>query len=63
MWKIYKFKCDEFGNPFGDVVVSDCYTQELADSYKNTKFVVKIEERVNGKYQTIWTNNKSPRKR
>ena len=43
-WKIYKYRCNEDGRSFGDVITSICYTEELMESYKNPKFVVKIEE-------------------
>lgn len=54
-WKIYKYRCDENGTPYGEIVVSDCLTQELMESYKNPKFVEKIEELKNSESKVIWT--------
>lgn len=54
LWKIYKFKCDANGLPYGDVVTSMCYSKELMESYKNRKFVVKIEEVSGSEAKTVW---------
>lgn len=54
-WKIYKYRCDENGTPYGEIVVSNCLTQELMESYKNPKFVEKIEEVKNCESKVIWT--------
>ena len=42
MWKITKYHCDESGKPYGAPFTTDCYSQELMESYKNPKFVEKI---------------------
>ncbi len=55
LWKIYKFKCDSNGLPYGDVVTSMCYSKELMESYKNRKFVVKIEEVSGSEAKTVWS--------
>ena len=44
IWRITKYRCDQNGIPYGDPIQSMCYTQELMESYKNPKFVLKIEE-------------------
>ena len=54
-WKIYKYRCDENGIPYGDIVTSNCFTQELMESYKNPKFVEKIEEIKNCESKVVWT--------
>jgi hypothetical protein len=56
IWRITKFRCDQNGVPYGDPIQSLCYTQELMESYKNPKFVIKIEEEVaKNQYKVIWT--------
>lgn len=58
MWKITKFEVKD-GIPYGDPITSICYTQELMESYKNPKFVVKIEEIVGkNKLELVWSNRK-----
>lgn len=54
IWKIYKYKCDEMGRPYGDIVTSMCYTQELMNSYKGRHFVTKIEEVTNNGTKLVW---------
>ena len=56
-WKIYKYRCSEDGQPYGDLIVSDCLTQELMESYKNPKFVEKIEEIKHCTTKVIWTRD------
>ena len=56
IWRITKYRCDQNGVPYGDPIQSLCYTQELMESYKNPKFVLKIEEEVaKNQYKVIWT--------
>jgi hypothetical protein len=56
IWRITKYRCDEAGMPYGDPIQSLCYTQELMESYKNPKFVIKIEEEVSpSEWVVIWT--------
>ena len=56
IWRITKYRCDEAGMPYGDPIQSLCYTQELMESYKNPKFVVKIEEEVSpSEWIAVWT--------
>jgi hypothetical protein len=55
MWLITKYHCDENGRPYGEAFQSECYSQELMESYKNPKFVVAIQEKIGaGQYKTIW---------
>lgn len=55
-WRITKYRCDSEGVPYGDTIQSLCYTKELMESYKNPKFVVKIEEEVElNVWKVIWT--------
>lgn len=56
-WKIYKYRCDENGMPYGESVISDCLTQELMESYKNPKFVEKIVEVKNSESKVIWSRD------
>lgn len=56
MWIITKYHCDENGQPYGEPFTSICYTAELMESYKNPKYVVKIEELSNNNKKVIWTN-------
>lgn len=56
IWRITKYRCDESGMPYGDPIQSLCYTQELMESYKNPKFVIKIEEEVSpSEWVVVWT--------
>ena len=56
IWRITKYRCDQNGVPYGDPIQSLCFTQELMESYKNPKFVIKIEEQVAlDTYKVIWT--------
>lgn len=55
IWRIWKYKCDEQGVPYGDLVCSMCYSQELMQTYKNPKYVEKIEvQEDDNKFVTIW---------
>ena len=58
MWKITKYHCDENGKPYGDPFTTDCYSQELMESYKNPKFVEKIEAVEGATLKTIWVARK-----
>lgn len=56
MWRITKYKCDENGKPYGDPFTSECFSQELMETYKNPKYVEKIEECIEpNKFKVIWT--------
>lgn len=56
IWRITKYHCDEEGRPYGEPFQSLCYTQELMESYKNPKYVIKIEEeKSKNKWEVIWT--------
>lgn len=59
MWKITKYRCDEEGRPYGQPYTSICYTNELMESYKNPKFVEKIEEVNGSNLKTIWTRSEA----
>lgn len=54
MWRITKYHCDEWGVPYGEPFNSVCYTNELMETYKNPKYVLKIEEIIGTEYKTIW---------
>lgn len=59
MWRITRYHADENGEPVGEPFVSDCYTEELMNSYKNpqlSKLVVKIEQYNSGKWQIIYSS-------
>lgn len=57
MWRITRYHVDETGTSYGEPFTSDCYTEELMESYKNSRLrsVVKIEQFIGGKWTTIWT--------
>lgn len=55
IWRITKYRCDTTGTPYGEPIQSLCYTKELMESYKNPKFVLKIEEEDdNNNWKVIW---------
>lgn len=55
MWTITKYKCDQTGKPYGKPFTSICYTPDLMESYKNPKFVEKIELMEGKTLTPIWT--------
>lgn len=55
IWRITKYRCDATGTPYGEPIQSLCYTKELMESYKNPKFVLKIEEEDDhNNWKVIW---------
>lgn len=55
IWRITKYRCDVTGTPYGEPIQSLCYTKELMESYKNPKFVLKIEEEDDhNNWKVIW---------
>ena len=58
MWQITKYHCDENGKPYGEPFTSICYSQELMESYKNPKFVEKIEAFEGSSLKTDWVPRK-----
>lgn len=58
IWRITKYRCDQMGIPYGEPIQSLCYSMELMETYKNPKYVVKIEEEISSnQYKVIWTKD------
>lgn len=58
MWQITKYHCDEYGQPYGEPFTSICYSYELMESYKNPKFVEKIDIIEGSSFRTVWVSPK-----
>lgn len=58
VYRITDYHCDENGKPYGEPYQHLVYTDELMETYKNPKYVEKIEEFLHGDtWRVIWTKN------
>ena len=44
VYRVTSYHCDENGKPFGEPFQHIVYTDELMETYKNKKYVEKIED-------------------
>lgn len=58
VYRVTSYHCDENGNPFGEPFQHIVYTDELMETYKNKKYVEKIDVFVRkAGWKTIWTKD------
>lgn len=58
VYRVTSYHCDENGKPFGEPYQHIVYTDELMETYKNKKYVKKIDVfvRKDG-WNPIWTRD------
>ena len=58
VYRVTSYHCDENGKPFGEPFQHIVYTDELMATYKNKKYVEKIDVfvRMDG-WKPIWTKD------
>lgn len=58
VYRVTSYHCDENGKPFGEPFQHIVYTDELMETYKNKKYVEKIDVFVRkAGWKTIWTKD------
>ena len=58
VYRITSYHCDENGKPFGEPFQHIVYTDELMETYKNKKYVEKIDVFVRkAGWKSIWTKD------
>ena len=58
VYQVTGYHCDENGKPFGEPFQHIVYTDELMETYKNKKYVEKIDVFVRkAGWKTIWTKD------
>ena len=58
VYRITSYHCDENGKPFGEPSQHIVYTDELMETYKNKKYVEKIDVFVRkAGWKPIWTKD------
>lgn len=58
VYRVTSYHCDENGKPFGEPYQHIVYTDELMETYKNPKYVEKIDIFVRkAGWKPIWTKD------
>ena len=58
VYRVTSYHCDENGKPFGEPYQHIVYTDELMETYKNPKYVEKIDIFVRkAGWKSIWTKD------
>lgn len=58
VYRITSYHCDENGKPYGEPYQHIVYTDELMETYKNPKYVEKIDVFVRkAGWKTIWSKD------
>lgn len=58
VYRVTSYHCDENGKPYGEPYQHIVYTDELMETYKNPKYVEKIDVFVRkAGWKTIWSKD------